>query len=60
MSLSSSVSIPVVIGGGRMVAVLNLYGRDAIAMAPLIVGVWALYDPERPLPSERVVRNASG
>jgi hypothetical protein len=52
MGLSSSVSIPVVIGSGRTVAVLNLYGRDAIAMAPLIVGVWALYDPERPLPSD--------
>jgi hypothetical protein len=52
MGLNSSVSIPVLVGSGRTIAVLNLYGRDAAAMAPLIVGVWALYDPERPLPSD--------
>ncbi len=52
MGLSSSISIPVVVGSGQTVAVLNLYGRDAATMAPLIVGVWALYDPERPLPSD--------
>jgi hypothetical protein len=52
MGLRSSVSIPVVVGSGQTVAVLNLYGRDPSTMAPLIAGVWAMYDPERPLPSD--------
>jgi hypothetical protein len=52
LGLHSSVSIPVLVGSGRTIAVLNLYGRDAAAMAPLIVGVWALYDPDRPLPDD--------
>ena len=50
LGLHSSVSIPLAVGSGAIIAVLNLYGRDAVAMAPLIVGVWAVYDPARPLP----------
>jgi hypothetical protein len=52
MGLHSSVSLPLFSGSGRTIAVLNLYGRDAAAMAPLVAGVWALYDPERPLPAD--------
>jgi hypothetical protein len=48
------VSIPLFAGSGAAIAALNLYGRDATAMAPLIAGVWAVYDPDRPLPAERV------
>jgi hypothetical protein len=54
MGLHASVSIPLFAGSGAAIAALNLYGRDAIAMAPLIAGVWAVYDPDRPLPAERV------
>jgi len=52
MGLHASVSIPLFAGSGSTIAALNLYGRDAAAMAPLIVGVWAVYDPDRPLPAE--------
>jgi hypothetical protein len=52
MGLHSSVSLPLFSGSGQTIAVLNLYGRAAGAMAPLIAGVWALYDPERPLPED--------
>ena len=50
--LHSSVSLPLFAGSGATIAALNLYGRDAAAMAPLIVGVWAIYDPNRPLPAD--------
>jgi GAF domain len=52
MGLHASVSIPLFAGSGAAIAVLNLYGRHAAAMAPLIVGVWAVYDPDRPLPAD--------
>lgn len=52
LGLHSSVSVPLFTGSGQTIAVLNLYSRDATAMAPLIVGVWAVYDPDRPLPHE--------
>lgn len=52
LGLHSSVSVPLFTGSGRTIAVLNIYGRDTTAMAPLIVGVWAVYDPDRPLPHE--------
>ncbi len=45
MGLYASVSIPLYAGRGAPVATLNLYGRDAPAMAPLIAGVESLYDP---------------
>ncbi len=54
MGLCASVSIPLFAGSGAAIAALNLYGRDATAMAPLIAGVWAVYDPDRPLPAERI------
>jgi hypothetical protein len=50
LGLHASVSIPLAAGSGTIIAVLNLYGRDAAAMAPLIGGVWAVFDPDRPLP----------
>jgi hypothetical protein len=49
MGLRASVSIPVFTGSGAAVAALNLYGRATAAMAPLIVGVCAVYDPDRPM-----------
>lgn len=52
LGLHASVSIPVVAASGATIAVLNLYGRDADTMAPLIVGAWAIYDPSRPLPAD--------
>jgi hypothetical protein len=52
LGLHASVSIPLAAGSGAIIAVLNLYGRDEAAMAPLIVGVWAVYDPSRPLPDD--------
>jgi hypothetical protein len=44
MGLSASVSIPLYAGRGAPVAVLNLYGRDPAAMAPLVAAVDAMYD----------------
>ena len=44
MGLRASVSVPLYAGRGAPVAVLNLYGRDAAAMAPLIARVEALHD----------------
>jgi GAF domain-containing protein len=52
MGLHSSVSVPVFTGSGVTIAALNLYGRDPAAMVPLISGVWALYDPDRPMPPD--------
>ncbi|MEU4625458.1 response regulator [Actinoplanes sp. NPDC023801] len=51
LGLQASVSIPLITGSGATLAVLNLHGRDAAAMAPLIIGVWAVYDPDRPMPA---------
>ena len=51
LGLHASVSVPLLTADGASVAVLNLHGRDAAAMAPLIAAVWALYHPERPLPA---------
>jgi hypothetical protein len=53
LGLHASVSIPMFVGSGETVAALNLYGRDADAMAPLIVGVWAIHRPDQPLPGDR-------
>jgi hypothetical protein len=53
LGMHASVSVPLFAGSGTTIAVLNLYGRDAAAMAPLIAGVWAVYDPDRPAPADR-------
>ncbi len=53
MGLHASVSIPLFSGSGDTIAVLNLYGRDAAAMAPLIAGVPAIFDPDLSLPADR-------
>jgi hypothetical protein len=50
LGLHASVSVPLAAGSGRIIAVLNLYGRDATPMASLIAGIWAIFDPDRPLP----------
>ena len=47
LGLHASVSIPVFAGSGATIAALNLYGRDAAAVAPLIVRVCAVYQSER-------------
>jgi hypothetical protein len=52
LGLHASVSIPLFAGSGAAIAALNLYGRDSDAMAPLIVGVWAICDPDRLLPAD--------
>ena len=46
LGLHASVSIPLFTGSGAAIAVLNLYGRDAAAMAPLIAGAQAVFDPD--------------
>ena len=53
LGLHASVSIPLFGGSGETIAVLNLYGRNAAAMAPLIAGVPAIFDPDLPLPADR-------
>ncbi|MDR7277138.1 GAF domain-containing protein [Catenuloplanes atrovinosus] len=56
LGLECSVSIPLFAGSGTAIATLNLYGRDGDAMAPLIKGVWTIYDPGRLEPGELAVR----
>jgi len=46
MGLRASVSVPLIAGSGEPVAVLNLYGHDAAAMAPLTEAVWRVYKPD--------------
>jgi hypothetical protein len=50
LGLRASVSVPLFGGSGATLAALNLYGHDRFAMAPLLVGIWAVYDPDRPMP----------
>ena len=45
--LSATMSAPLYVGSGTCAAVLNMYGRDLSAMAPLICGVWSIYRPKR-------------
>jgi hypothetical protein len=45
MGLRASVSVPLFAGSGEPVAVLNLYGHDAAAMAPLTEAIWNVYKP---------------
>jgi GAF domain/ANTAR domain len=45
LGLRASVSVPLYAGSGEPVAVLNLYGHDAAAMAPLTEAVWRRYKP---------------
>ena len=52
LGLRASVSIPLFGGRGATIAVLNLFGHDPVAIAPLIVGVWSVYDPARPMPGD--------
>jgi hypothetical protein len=47
--LRASVSIPLFTGWGAPIAVLNLYGRDRAAMAPLVLSVGQLYATSREL-----------
>jgi hypothetical protein len=51
LGLHASVSLPLFTSSGATIAVLNLFGRDPATMAPLIVGAWAVYDPDRPIPA---------
>jgi hypothetical protein len=48
LGLRASLSIPLFAGSGAPVAVLNLYGHDPVAMAPLQQRVGELYDPDTP------------
>ena len=45
LGLRASVSVPLYAGSGEPVAVLNLYGHDAAAMAPLTEAIWTAYKP---------------
>lgn len=49
LGLRSTVSLPLYMARGVPVAVLNLYGRDHDAMAPLIIGVAQLYGGDHEL-----------
>jgi hypothetical protein len=53
LGLHTSVSLPLFAGSGRTIAALNLYGRDTVAMAPLIAKLLAVYDPEETEVDER-------
>ena len=52
LGLCASASLPLFSGRGATIAVLNLFGHDPVAIAPLIVGVWSVYDPARPMPGD--------
>lgn len=39
---------------------LNLYGRDAVAVSLLIAGLWVVYDPSRALPPSISLLGDSG
>jgi hypothetical protein len=54
LGLRASVSVPLYNGRGTTIAVLNLYGRDDAAMAPLIVRVAELYATSRKLDLDAV------
>jgi hypothetical protein len=43
MGLQASVSVPLHAGRGDAIAVLNVYGHDRAAMAPLIAGICAVH-----------------
>jgi hypothetical protein len=45
MGLQASLSVPLFAARGVDIAALNLYSRDAAAMAPLIARLEAVYDP---------------
>lgn len=48
LGLRASLSVPLFAGRGTAIAALNLYGRDAEAMAPLIAAVWGAFDAAGP------------
>jgi hypothetical protein len=52
LGLRASVSLPLYDGTGGAVAVLDLYGHDHDAMAPVLAEVWSVYDPYWPLPPD--------
>ena len=56
MGLHASVSVPLYAGRGVPIAVLNVYGHDQAAMAPLIDGICSLHAH----PSEEMPGDVSG
>jgi hypothetical protein len=46
LGLRASLSVPLFAGSGATIAALNLYGRDQVAMAPLIEAVLDVFDGE--------------
>jgi hypothetical protein len=46
MGLNASLSVPLFAGSGATIAVLNLYGHDAITMIPLTARVGTVYDTD--------------
>jgi GAF domain-containing protein/ANTAR domain-containing protein len=53
MGLSASLSVPLFAGSGVMIAALNLYGHDAVAMASLTARVTAVFDADPPGGADR-------
>ena len=48
LGLTRTVSLPLFTGSGAAAAVLNLYGRDEAALAPLAAGIWIVYAGKPP------------
>jgi hypothetical protein len=46
LGLRASLSVPLFAGDGAPIAVLNLYSRDHVAMAPVIDEVWSIFNPD--------------
>ncbi|MDQ0364271.1 ATP-binding protein [Catenuloplanes indicus] len=56
LGLHCSVSVPLFAGSGTTIASLDLYGRDSEAMAPLIKGIWTIFDPGGLRPGDLALR----
>jgi hypothetical protein len=55
LGLQASLSVPLFAGRGADVAALNLYSRDAAALAPLTARIHAVYNPYAPFAQEDTV-----
>jgi hypothetical protein len=50
LGIGATVSVPLFTASGAAVAALNVHSRDRAAVAPLIDGVWAIFDSDRGRP----------
>jgi hypothetical protein len=60
MGLHASLSVPLFAGSGATIAALNLYSRDPVAMIPLTVRVWSVYDTDSASESDMPTVDAAG